>query len=308
MDNQWYRSPSVIILMIFGGVLLIAFAIDRQSPRPATAFDSPPNPSDFLQVSNEQGNSSVMNLPLDVLTERLAQKLEKNPNDIPGWTLLGRSYANLGQHEKSTQAFEKALVLAPNDVNLRVTYGEILISSAGGRVTPQAHKVFMAAHKIEPENPGVRFNLALAEHQAGNSQKAYDILTDILGKAPDGAPWMERVQERRNQIADELKLPVSTFASIQPNQKENLSGENSLPSQDNQEAFIRSMVDRLAARMENNPNDLEGWMKLGRSYMVLKEYDKAARTYKKALALDPGNKEIQTLHQEASELAKKFKR
>ena len=40
------------------------------------------------------------------------------------------------------------------------------------------------------------------------------------------------------------------------------------------------MVDGLAAKLENNPRDFQGWMQLIRSYAVLKEKNKA----KKALA------------------------
>jgi cytochrome c-type biogenesis protein CcmH len=301
MDTQWYRSTSSIILMIFGGVLLIAMVIDRQSPPPMAAFESPPNQS-VLPVSNVKGDPSVMNLPLDVLTERLAQKLEANPKDIPGWTLLGRSYANLDQQEKSVQAFEKAMTLAPNNVNLRVTYGETLISSADGKVTPEAYKVLMAAHKIDPHNPGVRYNLALADYQAGNFQKAYDALTDLIEKAPAGAPWVKKVQDRRDQLSAEPKMPASPFVPAQPIQPGLSSGAEPLPSEGNQEEFIRSMVDRLAARMEKNPSDLEGWLKLGRSYKVLGEYDKAERAYEKALALAPDNPEVHKLHQAASQL------
>ena len=58
------------------------------------------------------------------------------------------------------------------------------------------------------------------------------------------------------------------------------------------------MVDRLAARMKKDPSDLEGWMKLGRSYKVLGEYDKAALAYEKAMALAPNDLKIRELYQE----------
>jgi cytochrome c-type biogenesis protein CcmH len=307
MDKQWHRSPSLIILMVFGGVLLIAMVIDRRSP-PSTAFDQPPSQAVALPVSSTKGDPSVMDLPLDTLTERLALKLESNPNDIPGWILLGRSYSNLGQHEKSVRAFEKALSMAPNDVNLRVTYGETLISSSDGRVTPEAHKVLMDAHKIDPQNPGVRYNLALADHQAGNSQKAYDELTDIIEKAPAGAAWVKKVEGQLAKVATELKIPVPASASSQTVPPGNSSGTEPLSSKGNQEAFIHSMVDRLAARMEKNPGDLEGWLKLGRSYKVLEEYDKSAHAYEKALALAPDNPETHKLYQEVSQLKTEAKR
>ena len=40
------------------------------------------------------------------------------------------------------------------------------------------------------------------------------------------------------------------------------------------------MVDGLAARLEEQPDDLEGWRMLGRSYQVLGEPQKAAEAYR----------------------------
>jgi cytochrome c-type biogenesis protein CcmH len=50
--------------------------------------------------------------------------------------------------------------------------------------------------------------------------------------------------------------------------------------------MIRSMVERLAARLEDQPDDREGWLRLGRAYEVLGEPDKArdARARAEALA------------------------
>ena len=130
--------------------------------------------------------------------------------------------------------------------------------------------------------------------------------TEIIEKAPAGAPWVEKVRDQRSQLASELKLPVSPSAPTRSSQPGQLSGMQ-LPEGD-QEAFIRSMVDRLAAKMEKNPDDLEGWLKPGRSYRVLGEYDKAVRAYDKALVLAPNDAKVLELHQAASQLSKEAKR
>ena len=41
-------------------------------------------------------------------------------------------------------------------------------------------------------------------------------------------------------------------------------------------AMIRGMVDRLATRLKQNGDDIEGWLRLVRAYMVMGERDKAA--------------------------------
>jgi cytochrome c-type biogenesis protein CcmH len=50
----------------------------------------------------------------------------------------------------------------------------------------------------------------------------------------------------------------------------------------------------LEQRLAQNPEDIEGWMLLGRSYMSMSRFDQAARAYRRAAALD-GNENVQIL-------------
>jgi len=59
------------------------------------------------------------------------------------------------------------------------------------------------------------------------------------------------------------------------------------------DATIRAMVDSLAQRLQNEPNDLEGWLKLSRSYGVLGESDKAVEALSHAATLAPDRTDIQ---------------
>jgi cytochrome c-type biogenesis protein CcmH len=49
-----------------------------------------------------------------------------------------------------------------------------------------------------------------------------------------------------------------------------------------------NMVSRLARRLEKNPNDLDGWMRLAHSYTVLEQYPLAIRAYQQANQLAGG--------------------
>lgn len=49
-----------------------------------------------------------------------------------------------------------------------------------------------------------------------------------------------------------------------------------------------NMVAQLARRLERNPDDLDGWLKLGRSYLVLQQFPLAARAYQRADRLAGG--------------------
>jgi cytochrome c-type biogenesis protein CcmH len=62
------------------------------------------------------------------------------------------------------------------------------------------------------------------------------------------------------------------------------------------------MVGRLARRMESDPGNLQGWLQLGNSYVVLQEYHLALRAFGKADALS-GGKNAEALTGEAEALA-----
>lgn len=61
-------------------------------------------------------------------------------------------------------------------------------------------------------------------------------------------------------------------------------------------AMIRGMVDRLAARLKDNPKDLAGWLRLGRARSVLEQHQAAAAAYGRAAALAPKNVRVLTLY------------
>jgi cytochrome c-type biogenesis protein CcmH len=55
------------------------------------------------------------------------------------------------------------------------------------------------------------------------------------------------------------------------------------------EQQINSMVERLAERLKAQPDDVEGWKKLGRSYTVLGRHAEALEAYTKASGLQPAD-------------------
>jgi cytochrome c-type biogenesis protein CcmH/NrfG len=58
------------------------------------------------------------------------------------------------------------------------------------------------------------------------------------------------------------------------------------------QAMIRSMVASLAARLKAEPDDLAGWMRLGRSYGVLGEHAKAVEAFEHAQKLAPQDPDV----------------
>jgi cytochrome c-type biogenesis protein CcmH len=66
---------------------------------------------------------------------------------------------------------------------------------------------------------------------------------------------------------------------------------------------IEANVGKLAKRLEENPNDVQGWVMLGRSYTMLERYADAATAYGRATTLKGGDANLWTDYAEALALA-----
>lgn len=66
---------------------------------------------------------------------------------------------------------------------------------------------------------------------------------------------------------------------------------------------IESMVGRLAQRLEANPDDVEGWVMLARTYTALGRFSEAAGAYAKAEARFPQNAQLLADHADSLAMA-----
>jgi len=57
---------------------------------------------------------------------------------------------------------------------------------------------------------------------------------------------------------------------------------------------IQKMISAFAQRLEANPDDVRGWVLLGRSYAVIEQMDNAVNAYERAYALAPNDPEVLT--------------
>jgi len=87
------------------------------------------------------------------MVARLEARLLKEPNDLPGWLLLGRSYLTLNRLDDAIVAYDHAHRLDANNADAAMGLGEAMSLRAGGEVTAPASELFEQALKLEPNNP-----------------------------------------------------------------------------------------------------------------------------------------------------------
>lgn len=233
----------------------------------------------------------------------LAERLKAQPDDLDGWIMLGRSYSVLERFDEAVVALKHAETIAKGDASVTAMLGEFQVFAAGGVVTPEAKASFDDAVARDAGHPAARFYLALAKSQIGDARGALDDWLALLRDSDPAATWLPVLRQRIDETAAGLGVdvagltPAAPAASAAPTAPppgptaEDVAAAAGM-SADDQGEMIRGMVARLAERLEDEPGDLDGWLRLGRSYGVLGEPQKSRDAYAQAAALSPDDPAI----------------
>jgi len=218
--------------------------------------------------------------PLDDLVAQVEQHLDKNPTDGRGWSVLAPVLARLGRYDDAIRAFRNSITYNGDSAERRADLGEALIGAAGGVVTGEAKAEFERALALNADEVKASYFLGLAAEQDGRATEAASIWRAMLAKAPANAPWRPLVQAALLRVGGSPVPALSDDA---------VAAAKDMKETD-RNAMIRGMVDRLATRLKQNGDDVEGWLRLVRAYMVLGDADKAKGALtdaRQAVANDP---------------------
>jgi cytochrome c-type biogenesis protein CcmH len=236
----------------------------------------------------DQPLAARLNSPLDqrsiqALVSQVEHHLELNPQDGRGWETIAPVYLRLGRFDEAVKARSNALRLLGNTADREAELGEAIAAAANGIVTVDAKAAFDRALALDPHNLKGRYYAGLAAEQDGKPSDAAGIWREMLAQAPAGAPWEDLVHQ---SLARVDPTSASERSGPSPNQMA-AAGELS-PEQ--RSDMVRGMVGRLAARLQRDGSDVEGWLRLVRAYAVLgerAEAQSAAASARRALAGDP---------------------
>ncbi len=301
------RLAGVVALLVLGGAVGLYWRFGAPS-LPDAPF------AGRLAQSTEQAPApdAAPHVDMRQAAEQLAQKLHADPTNAEGWVLYARTESMLGDWQKAGAAYRQAIGLGQKGPDVFAGYGEMLVLAADGIVPPAAHDTFTEALAADPKNDVARYYLALADEQAGEEQRAIDRWLALAADIPDDSPMRESIARG---IAEAAKAGGMTAPALPkgtpPEPQQDAAEAPSGPNQDQMGAaaqmpegarkeMIRGMVAQLAARLQTEPNDLEGWLRLGRSYAVLDEPDKSVDAFEHAARLKPDDagiklQEFQTL-------------
>lgn len=190
------------------------------------------------------------------------------------------------------------LAQAANDLGLDVAEvtPDPLPARSGGmpQISPEQRA------EVESMSPEDRQQM-IRQMVEGLDARLRDNPTDLEG-------WERLIRARvvlgeRDAAQAALKRALEAFSNAPVPQRRlvDLAAELQLetPEESVQAPDIGAMVERLAARLKDNPDDLQGWMMLVRSYTVLGEQEKAQEALDNAARLAPDDPQVLTLQARA---------
>ena len=259
-DRTLVRANRDTIILHLAASLLLAAGIWLVLGRPdlLTASPAPARPDASGAASGGE---------YAALVDRLARVLEEHPGRVDGWKLLARSRLDQGRARDAFRAAGRGLALAPDDPDLLLLRAEALIAGADGRVTPAAELALEKLAAVRPEHPAPRYYRGLALLQAGKPDEALAVWRELAASLKADDPF-------RGRLTREIAR-VEMIAAMR-------AGDPG--------AAIAGMVERLRARLAEDPDDAEGWAMLARSYegwaMLARSYEVLGRPAEAIAALE----------------------
>ena len=203
---------------------------------------------------------------LSSLIGRVESHLERNPDDGRGWEVIAPVYMRLGRYDDAVRANRNIVRTLGESPDRLADLAAALVEQANGVITAESKALFEQVATGEPDHARAQFYLGLAAEQDGRRADAARVWGALVAKASPDAPWLPAVRQALTRVGGEQAAPG-------PSAEDVAVAANMPPAE--REQMVRAMVDRLAARLQDDGSDVDGWLRLMRAHLVLGERDKA---------------------------------
>ncbi|HJV43296.1 c-type cytochrome biogenesis protein CcmI [Caulobacter sp.] len=191
---------------------------------------------------------------------RIAAVLEsvaaERPKEVEPLVFLAKARAAAGDMAGAEQALRRAVTLAPNRADIWSLLGETFVIEAKGDIGADAKLAFGRALKADPKDLRARYYMGRARIAEGDVAGGVGDWRALLDSLAADDPARTALGREIAQVQAAGGLPAAQPAATDNPQVQGM---------------IAGMVEGLAARLAQSPDDPDGWVRLVRAYAVLGE-------------------------------------
>lgn len=172
-----YRSGRKLVLAAVLGLTMPALVVGLYVKLGAPESLKP-------QASAEPGSHALTPQQIQAMTDKLAERLQANPDDGEGWLMLGRSYASLRRYPEAAAAFGRASALLPPSASLLADYADIMAMAQGRRLAGEPEKIIARALAVDPRHIKSLALSGSAAFERGDFSAAVQVWRTLLALVP----------------------------------------------------------------------------------------------------------------------------
>lgn len=244
------KTPRKIVVAAVGAACIAAVGLYVVKGRPEMA-DQP-----YAKRVAEWKAADPATLEPAQIAAVLEGVAAERPKEAEPLVFLAKARAAAGDLSGAEAALRKAVRVAPRRADIWSLLGETFVMEAKGQVGADAKLAFGEALKVDPNDLRARYYLARGRIAEGDVQGGLSAWRALAGGLPAQDPGRAALQQEIARVETTGGLPDAAPAA---DQNPEVKG------------MIAGMVEGLAARLAQSPDDADGWVRLVRAYAVLGE-------------------------------------
>lgn len=151
---------------------------------------------------------------LDKMIAGLAAKLEQEPTNYKGWSMLARAYKAVGKTVEAQRAFEKAGSFIDDDAQALASYADVVATNNGGSLAGKPTELINKALKADPANPMALWLAGTADFEAKNYKQASATWEKLVAMLPPGSDDARMLEGAINDARSKGGLPPRASTAV----------------------------------------------------------------------------------------------
>jgi cytochrome c-type biogenesis protein CcmH len=170
------------------------------------AFEEQPVAQQQVPAQHQAAQGEMASLP--ELVEKLAQRMQSEPDNAEGWFMLGRSQMTLNRYEDAVTSFRRVDDLVPNTAPVLLALANAVAMAQGGKIGGEPEELVLRALESEPNDPVGLWLAGNAREEAGDFQAAIDYWQRAIPLLKDNPADQQELTSRMQMLASQSGIEL----------------------------------------------------------------------------------------------------
>ena len=165
---------------------------------------------DATRIAEMNAQPPMTQEGVEKMVAEFAVKMEKDPSNLKGWTMLARSYRILGRNQEAAAAYERAGSFIDSDPQLLADYADTLATNANGSFVGKPLVLINKALKLDPNNLMALWLSGTASYTSGNYKAAVQTWEKLAQQLPPGSEEAKSIEGSIAEARSKAGLPATS--------------------------------------------------------------------------------------------------